>query len=208
MGIFIGGWRYQPTNRPIIAARAQKAVHSSHLSMVYSLLAVMKLECCSGISHYSSQMVFGLQGFTGFFSLFCFFEKAAAFYVPLRVGLMLVKYNWKCWNRAWKQWSWQPAFFSYSLSVWRTSSLVLLLYQGVCANEAFLFGRDWVQPSGPALLPLRHSAGDCLPLSSNCGHQLKGCFSAVVSRQPVSDSLLHWLVKAPGCLCLGTWGGL
>lgn len=64
----------------IIAARAQKAAHSSHLFMVYSLLPVMKLECCSGISHYSSQMVFDLQGFTGFFfSLFCFLKRLLSF---------------------------------------------------------------------------------------------------------------------------------
>lgn len=68
----------------ITAARAQKTAHSSHLFMVYSLLPVMKLECCSGISHYSSQMVFDLQGFTRVFfsSLFCFWKGCWAFYFP------------------------------------------------------------------------------------------------------------------------------
>lgn len=76
-------------------------------------------------------------------------------------------------------------FLSYSPTLLKSLFSVLSCIRASPANEVPLFGRDWVQSCGQALLPLRHGAGDCLPRMSNCGHQFGGCSCAAASRQAV-----------------------
>lgn len=160
-----------------------------HLFIVYSLLTVMKLEFCSGVFLTPDPRWSPACRLLWLFFLFCLWKAAELLIFQPVLGL-------SCWNTCEKTLKLSIKaviltacsfllFLSYSPSPLKSLFSVLLLHQGVSANEVSLFGRDWVQPCGPALLPLRHGAGDCLPRMSNCGHQFGDCSCAAASRQPV-----------------------